>query len=114
MSGVVLTKTEALFVENLKRERKRAGYSQEKLAELLDMSPKYVSALEMGRRYPSPEAFQKIADTLGLEPYQLLIDPASIKRVDETQIIDEFTSYLTDHFSGVVADIKAKYQSDKH
>lgn len=108
-----MTKTESLFIKNLKLARKRAGLSQEKLAELLGMGGKYVSALEMGRRYPSPEAFQKIADVLGLEPYQLLIEPDSINRVEEAQHLSQFSAYLNGHFGAFIEDMKAQYLKNK-
>jgi transcriptional regulator with XRE-family HTH domain len=108
-----VTKTESLFIENLKRERKRAGLSQEKLAELLKMSAKYVSALEMGKRYPSPKAYQRIADILDLEPYQLLIDPDSVDRKDEKRIIEEFTAFLINDLPVAISDSQAKYFKTK-
>jgi len=112
-SGGNVTKTESLFIKNLKLARKRAGLSQEKLAELLGMGGKYVSALEMGRRYPSPEAFQKLADVLGLEPYQLLIDPDSVSKTEEAQHLYDFSTYLIEHFGTIIEEMRAQYLKDK-
>jgi transcriptional regulator with XRE-family HTH domain len=110
---VKVTKTEQLFIENLKRARNQAGFSQEKLSELIGKGTKYISALEMGTRYPSPEAFQKIADTLGLEPYQLLLDHSSLSQAEEVQHLYDFSSYVAEHMGTLLEEMKAQYLRDK-
>lgn len=62
------------FAINVKKYRLEAGLSQEKLAELADLHRTYISAIEHERRNISIENIEKIADTLNVEPYKLLID----------------------------------------
>lgn len=62
------------FAINVKKYRLEAGLSQEKLAELADLHRTYISAIERERRNISIENIEKIADTLNVEPYKLLID----------------------------------------
>jgi transcriptional regulator with XRE-family HTH domain len=69
-----MTKIREAFKDNLKRERRRCAYSQERFAELCGLSQNYIAALEKGRKYPSPEAMQKIAQALGVKPYALIIE----------------------------------------
>ena len=89
-----MTRFQSLLIENLKRERKRAGYSQEKLAELADLSPKYISALEIGNRFPSPETFQKLIEILNIEPYQLFLDPSKPTRDTDINMVKSFQDFL--------------------
>jgi len=42
-----------------------------KLAEYCDTAPSYIGDIEIGRRFPSVELIEKIADNLGIEPYHL-------------------------------------------
>lgn len=50
--------------ENIRLHRKRAGLSQEKLAERADLHPVYISQIECGKKAISVEALWKIARAL--------------------------------------------------
>jgi len=89
-----MTRVQALFIENLKKERKRAGYSQEKLAELVGLTPKYISSLEIGNRFPSPDTIQKIVDVFKMEPYQLLLDSSAPDKSLELEAVKGFEDFL--------------------
>jgi len=67
------------FMENLRFWRKKRGFSQLKLSEMVNISPNYLNAVENGKNFPSPEIIQHISDILGILPYQLFIEhPAEI------------------------------------
>ncbi len=75
------------FCINLKWYRYERGLSQEKLAELSNTTPKYISDLERGKFCPSFSKLQEIAKALGIEPYELLKpdhydDKINFKRID--------------------------------
>ena len=72
-----------LLAANIKKARNFLGYSQLKLAELCKLSPSYVGDIEIGKKYPSANTLQKIADILGLKPYQLFLDDADDPRWDK-------------------------------
>jgi len=40
-----------------------------KMAELCDTAPSYIGDIEIGRRFPSMDMIEKIADILKIEPY---------------------------------------------
>ena len=60
------------FAINLKWYRFNKGYTQEHLAELCNLTPKYISALERGKFSPSLSKIEDIANALEIEPYCLL------------------------------------------
>jgi len=63
-----------IFIENLRRIRTEKGMSQMQLAEKCNTSANYISEIEMGRRIPSFEKIEKIAEALKIAPSQLFFD----------------------------------------
>ena len=60
---------EELWAELAKRvtmARKKAGLTQEELAERASISPTYIGFIEQGRRKPNPRTLQKICEGLGV------------------------------------------------
>ena len=60
-----------IFITNLKEFRKKEGLTQMKLAELCNTSSSYIGEIEIGRKFPSTEMIEKIAQILRIEPYHL-------------------------------------------
>lgn len=63
----------SLYKENIKRIRHEKNISQEKLAELADISTGYMSLIENGLKVGTFETIVKIANALEVEPYELLL-----------------------------------------
>jgi len=53
--------------------RKLKGFTQENFAELIDIEPQSLSNIERGKFAPSIETLQKIANTLGVEIFELYL-----------------------------------------
>jgi transcriptional regulator with XRE-family HTH domain len=64
--------TETKIKENIKKYREALKLSQEKLSEIANVSPDYISLIERGKRTPSIKRLCMIAKALGVEPYELL------------------------------------------
>lgn len=64
----------ATFARNLKFFRQKCNFSQEKLAELVDLSPATISNYETGEMWPSRQNLANLVDALKICPYQLFID----------------------------------------
>ena len=62
---------EELLVFNIKYYRYLNNLSQEKLAELSGLSPRYISDIERMIHMPTIYNLEKIAHALRLEPYKL-------------------------------------------
>lgn len=69
------------FAINLKWYRFSKNYTQERLAELSNLTPKYISDLERGKFSPSLTKIEAIGEALGIEPY-LLLKPDNYEKVE--------------------------------
>ena len=61
-----------LLVENIKYYRSLLGYTQEKLAEVANISKSAIGQIEIGRNAPSFKHLVAIAEALQIEPNLLL------------------------------------------
>lgn len=61
-----------LFGKNVRSARIDKGWTQEQLAFEAGVKRGYVSEIENGKRNPSLDVVEKIADALGLKPAKLL------------------------------------------
>jgi len=69
------------FGKRIKAAREEKGLTQEKLAELLDLSPTHVSVIERGVKAPRLDTLIRIANTLEVSADELLQDV-----VDHSQV----------------------------
>lgn len=60
-----------LLGKRIKEIRKKRGYTQEKLAELLEISASSISKIESGIFHPSEENLENIAKVLNVEIFKL-------------------------------------------
>lgn len=63
-----------LLIFNIKYYRYINNYSQEKLAELSKLSPRYITDVERGLHCPTIPKLEMLAKSLNIEPYQLFIN----------------------------------------
>lgn len=86
-----------LLGKRIKELRKYRNFTQEKLAELIDIEPCSLSAIEIGRHFPSLPTLEKISKTLNVE-LKTLFEYSSSKSKDEklNEIINAL-SHLPDN-----------------
>jgi transcriptional regulator with XRE-family HTH domain len=81
-----------VLATNLKEYRRISGFSQDKLAELADISSQYLATVETCRKFPTPEVLDKIAGALNIKTYQLFaVQPSpeeAMERLHESIIKD--------------------------
>ena len=65
---------QTVFTENMKKYRKEAKLTQEKLAEICGTDHRYIGQIETGVRCPSLEYVERIATALKIAPYHLFYD----------------------------------------
>ena len=63
-----------IFKNNVKFYRKKLKLSQEKLAELSDLSTNYIGDIERTNRKVTIDTIEKVASGLGVDPSVLLKD----------------------------------------
>lgn len=80
----------AILGVNLKRYRTIKGFSQAKLAEILDISPNFISDLETGKRWVSSDTLVNMANALDIEVYEL-IKPTQTVSNDIAAFIQSYT-----------------------
>jgi transcriptional regulator with XRE-family HTH domain len=66
---------QAIIAFNMKKGRDDQGWTQAKLAEEIGLSLTYIAELEIAKKSPSIEVVQKLADALGLRPFELFLEP---------------------------------------
>ena len=71
-----------LLGKRIKELRKYRNFTQEKLAELIDIEPCSLSAIEIGRHFPPLPKLEKIYKTLSVE-LKTLFEYSSSKSKDE-------------------------------
>ena len=77
-----------IYSENIKKFRTKKGLKQDVLAEKVDLSEKYISDLETGRRIGSFETLVSLANALEVEPYELLLPPQTAISYDTKKTKD--------------------------
>lgn len=70
-----------LVAFNIKYYRYLNGYSQEKLAELCKLSPRYLTDIERGIHTPHISKLEVLAASLKIEPYKLLVNDDKDKSI---------------------------------
>jgi len=60
-----------ILAQNLKENRQKCGFTQEKLAEKAGISANYLSMVEVSKKFPTPEMLDRLASALKIETFQL-------------------------------------------
>lgn len=61
----------------IKEARKKAGFTQERLAEYLDVSVEFIGQIERGLKFPSMQVFVKLIEVLNVSADYILRDSVS-------------------------------------
>jgi len=62
-----------VLANNLRENRRKCGLSQDKLAEMADISSQYLATIETCRKFPTPEVLDRLAEALGIDSHKLFI-----------------------------------------
>jgi transcriptional regulator with XRE-family HTH domain len=84
----------AILGTNLKKYRTIKGFSQAKLAEILDISPNFISDIETGKRWLSSDTLVNLSEALGVDVYEFL-QPHQTPTDDITAFIQAYTEKAT-------------------
>jgi transcriptional regulator with XRE-family HTH domain len=77
------TNIREILAINIKENRRKCGFSQEKLAEKAGISTPFLAMIEVSRKFPTPEVLDRLAGALNIKTYQLFTVPPSPGEVME-------------------------------
>lgn len=80
-----------LFGEKVKRLRKMRGYTQEKFAEMIDITPRNLNRIESGENFVTSETLNKILNSLSVSA-DILFSFEHLKY--EEEILNEIYNYI--------------------
>jgi transcriptional regulator with XRE-family HTH domain len=109
-----MNRVHEILIGNLKLHRRRLGLTQEQLAERCDLTPKYITSLEIGRRFPSSETILQLAQALGIKPYQLFLEGDDVEAFDREELLLRYSEELKEGFAGMIdARLREKLRRKK-
>lgn len=104
---------QAVFAENMKKYRKQAKLTQERLAELCNTDHRYIGQIETGRRCPSLDFVERIAAALNVAPYRLFYSETDLTGENIAALRKErkekIKRMLTENTSRICALIDEEY-----
>jgi len=72
-----MTNIREVLANNLKAYRRKLGFSQDKLAEMANISSQYLATVETCRKFPTPEVLDLLAKALDIETHELFASTPS-------------------------------------
>jgi len=72
-----MVRQQSIFVQNLRKHRRKCGFTQSQLAEKVNVSTHHIGMIELSRNNPTLELVERIANALNIKTYELFIDPLS-------------------------------------
>jgi transcriptional regulator with XRE-family HTH domain len=105
-----------ILANNIKENRRKCGFSQEKLAEKAGISTPFVAMIEVSRKFPTPDVLDRIAGALNIKTYQLFAVPASpeetMERLHES-IVKDIDRVIAEAVERIVNEAIKKVSSGK-
>lgn len=87
-----MDKYQAEFINNIKSYRKEKGLSQEKLAELCNVSTSTIGCIESAHQNPSIDLVFRIAEALSIHPADLFLRDSS--KVQDRELYSKYHELL--------------------
>jgi len=94
-----MSKLRHILALNIKKRRRLLGFSQMKLAEMVNTAPTYIAMIELEKRSPSFEMIERIADALQVDPPDLFS-----KAVYPIEAVKHFYQSLLSSFEQTLKD----------
>lgn len=103
MAGIDIRK---IFGENVKYYRKKAGLSQEQLAEKLEISPNHLSVIETGGKFVTYKLLERIVESFNVMPSALFFVSGTASFDDTIQ--NKINSIIKEELEGVTTEISRR------
>ena len=95
-----MTTLRHILALNIKKRRAFLGFSQVKLAEMVNTAPTYIAMIELEKRSPSFEMIERIAKALQVDSCDLFsktVYPVEIVKQFHKNLLDSFKKTLENH-----------------
>jgi len=102
----------AILGANLKKYRNYRNFTQEELAEKLDISIPFLSDIENSRKWISPATLVKLAGVLNIEPHKLL-EPEQPLTPAMMITLERWSDEVVDAVTETVKNIKEYYLAQR-
>ena len=92
---------------NMKENRRKNGFSQERLAEKAGISTPFIAMIEVSRKFPTPEVLDKIAEALNIKTWQLFAvapDPEDAMERLHKSIVNDINNVVSVAVKNAVAE----------
>ena len=92
-----MTELRKILGANMKAFRAELGYSQAKLAELVNTAANYIAQIENGKRFPTDIMLEKIATALQKRAHEMFITGHYEKKVEidwQTQVLFDLENFI--------------------
>jgi len=99
-----MTELRKILGANMKAYRTELGYSQARLAELVDTATNYIAQIENGKRFPTDTMLIKIASALEKRAYELFSVDNYEKKVEkewQSQVLSDIEHLIQTKISKI-------------
>ena len=98
---------------NIRKFRKDANFTQEQLAEKIDITQKHLSHIEVGTRFVSAQILEKLSDVLQIPPSEFFYsEELNFKYSGKKDLIYELDSIIKEETDATVSRIKDRIQKE--
>jgi len=112
-----IKKTLTILASHMRERRRTLGLTQEKLAEVAELSTNYIARIELGLKIPSLSTTIRLAKALGMEVSDILADEDA-KWIDEVQELahtlrslpDSEAEFFLRHFRTLMGHVKGLFK----
>ena len=94
-----MTELRKILGANMKAYRAEYGYSQTKLADLVNTATNYIAQIENGKRFPTDTMLEKIAFALQKKPQELFSVDNYERKMEkdwQIQVLADLESFIHD------------------
>lgn len=78
----------SILSDNITYYRKKRGYTQKQLSDLINVSPSFISHIENGNSQPAVKTLKKIAEVLDVSVYELNVPISSKSELDTKEDLE--------------------------
>jgi transcriptional regulator with XRE-family HTH domain len=89
-----------LFGNNVRFYRTMMGWSQEGLAERMNVSKNTIHDIETGRKFVRAQSLTELSDVFNIEVYKLFL-PKNTQNVDSARIVAQFASHVKESVENI-------------